>query len=307
MSEDFKVTFWGVRGSYPVPGSTTVRFGGNTTCLGVTIGNLNIVIDAGTGIIEAGKKIAEGYFKAKSKEPLQVTLLFTHLHHDHTQGLPFFTPLFLGNSVIHFFGPMNFGGELGSVLERSITPPNFPINFHQTNSEKRIHTIYDNHLILLDTDEPVPVLKNKFMDPLETKKSSVVVRILNDYSHPANGVFVYRIEYGKRSVVFATDVEGYLFGDARLAHFSKGADLLVHDAQYSAEQYTALPVPKQGFGHSIPEMAIEVAKAAGVKTLALTHHDPASDDGVLKKNEARYQKEYPNLFYTQEGLTFAVG
>jgi phosphoribosyl 1,2-cyclic phosphodiesterase len=295
MNEDFTVTFWGVRGSYPVPGSATVMFGGNTTCLGVTIGKLNIVIDAGTGIIEAGKKIAERHFETKSKEPLQVTIIFSHLHHDHTQGLPFFTPLFLGNSVIHFFGPMNFGGELGSVLERSITPPNFPINFHQANSEKRIHTIYDNNLILLDSEEPVPALKNKFMDHVETKKSTVVIRVLNDYSHPANGVFVYRIEYGKRSVVFATDVEGYLFGDARLAHFSKGADLL-----------TALPVPKQGFGHSIPEMAIEVAQRAGVKTLALTHHDPSSDDGVLKKNEARYRKEYPNLFYAREGQTYAI-
>jgi ribonuclease BN (tRNA processing enzyme) len=306
MSADFKVTFWGVRGSHPVPGNTTLGFGGNTTCLGVTIGELNILIDAGTGIIEAGKKIAEGYFKEKSKKPLQVTLLFTHLHHDHTQGLPFFTPLFLGNCVIHFFGPMNFGEELGEVLERSITPPNFPINFHQANAEKRIRTIYEYNLILLDTDDPVPVLKNRFMDAVDPKKSTVLVRILNDYSHPANGVLVYRIEYGKRSIVFATDVEGYLFGDARLAHFSKGADLLVHDAQYSAEQYTALPVPKQGFGHSIPEMAIEVAKTAGVKNLALTHHDPASDDGTLKKNEARYKKAYSNLFYAKEGLTFTV-
>jgi ribonuclease BN (tRNA processing enzyme) len=307
MSEDFKVTFWGVRGSYPVPGSTTLEFGGNTTCLGVTIGKLNILIDAGTGIIEAGKRIADAHLKHESKEPLRITLLFTHLHHDHTQGLPFFTPLFIGNSVIHFFGPMNFGEELGGVLERSMTPPNFPINFHQANADKRICTVYEKNLILLDTVERVPVLKNRFMDSLEPKKGAVLVRILNDYSHPANGVLVYKIEYGKRSVVFATDVEGYIYGNARLAHFSKGADLLVHDAQYSAEQYAALPIPKQGFGHSIPEMAIEIAKAAGVKALALTHHDPASDDGALKKNEARLKKSYPNLFYAKEGLTFPIG
>jgi ribonuclease BN (tRNA processing enzyme) len=309
MSAEFTVTFWGVRGSHPVPGKNTLRFGGNTTCLGVTIGKLNIVIDAGTGIIEAGKKIAADYFKETKKGTrgtLRTTLFFTHLHHDHTQGLPFFTPLFLGQSFIHFFGPKNFGEELEVVLERSITPPNFPINFHQASSEKRIQTIYENHVILLDTDEQVPVLKNRFMDSVEMKKSSVLVRVLNDYSHPANGVFIYRIEHGNRSVVFATDVEGYMFGDARLAQFAKGADLLVHDAQYSVEQYTALPVPKQGFGHSIPEMAIEVAKLAGVKTLALTHHDPASDDELLKKHEERYKKQFPKLFYAREGLTFTL-
>jgi len=306
MKEHFTVTFWGVRGSHPVPGGATLRYGGNTTCVQVSVGPLTILIDAGTGIIEAGRKIGGSYLQGGSRDPLHLTVLFTHLHHDHTQGLPFFMPLFLGSAVIHFFGPMNFGGELEEVLERSITPPNFPIDFRQTNSRKTLHTIYDNNVVLLDLADPVPLLKNRFMDSFETKSSTVLVKVLNDYSHPANGVLVYRIEWRKRSVVFATDVEGYMFGDARLASVSKGADLLIHDAQYSAEQYTALPVPKQGFGHSIPEMAIEVAEQAGVKSLALTHHDPGSSDETLQKAEAAYKKKFPSLFYAREGLTVTV-
>jgi phosphoribosyl 1,2-cyclic phosphodiesterase len=301
------VIFWGVRGSHPVPGNSTLKYGGNTTCLEISIGSLRIIIDAGTGIIEAGRRIGAGYLKGGGREPLHVTLLFTHLHHDHTQGLPFFVPLFLGNAVIHFFGPRNFGGELADALERSITPPNFPINFHQANSEKRIHTVYDNNIVVLDAADHLPVLKNRFSDTVDMKGGTVVVKILNDYSHPANGVFVYRIEYGKRSVVFATDVEGYMFGDVRLANFARGADLLIHDAQYSAEQYTALPVPKQGFGHSIPEMAIEVARLAEVKNLALTHHDPGSDDETLRKMEAAHKKNFSSLFYAREGQSFTVG
>ena len=303
---EFKVTFWGVRGSHPVPCREMLEFGGNTTCLQVTVGKAIVVVDAGTGIIEAGKKIAADYFKEPGKRALEITQLFTHLHHDHTQGLPFFTPLYIGRAIINFFGPKNFGCELECVLDRTMTPPNFPIGMHQAVSEKRITSIYDNHVILLDASNPEPQLKNRFLDKIEAKDSTVTVSLLNVYSHPANGVFVFKFVYGGKSVVFATDVEGYLFGDSRLVQFVKGADLLIHDAQYSKEQYTSLPTPRQGFGHSIPEMAIEVAKLAGVKSLALTHHDPMATDAELKKNEARYKRDFANLFYAREGHTYTV-
>lgn len=105
MKKEFKVTFWGVRGSHPVPGKNTQTFGGNTTCLEVSIGKVIIIIDAGTGIINLGKRITADYFASGSKERLELTLLFSHLHHDHTQGLPFFTPFYLGQTNLHFFGP----------------------------------------------------------------------------------------------------------------------------------------------------------------------------------------------------------
>jgi len=306
MKEDFKVTFWGVRGSYAVPGKNTLYFGGNTTCLEVSCSTTTIIIDAGTGIINLGNKIVQEYFSRNGTHSLELTLLFTHLHHDHTQGLPFFTPLYLGQSILHLFGPRNFGSDLTVVLEKSMIPPNFPIDLYQSNSVKNISTVKENTIIVLDSKNKKPQLFNKYFDKFDVKDSTILIKILRDYSHPANGVFVYRIEYGGKSVVFSSDVEGYQFGNSKLAGFAKNADLLIHDAQYTKEQYTALPTPKQGFGHSTPEMAIEVARMAEVKNLALTHHDPTASDGQLKRNQTKYRRRFKNLFYAREGLAFQV-
>ena len=306
MNDDFKVTFWGVRGSHPVPGKPFAYFGGNTTCLEIEAGETRIIIDAGTGIIELGKKITEEYFKKTKGEPLELTIIFTHLHHDHTQGLPFFTPLYLGQSVLHLFGPKGFGEELCCVLERSMVPPNFPIDLYSSSAVKNITTIHENNIILLDAKQRAPKLMNRFHDIPRIGETSILIRIMKEYSHPANGVFVYRIEYRNKSVVFCTDVEGYMFGNSKLIQFAKEADLLIHDAQYSAEQYTGLPTPKQGYGHSIPEMAIEVARKADVRNLALTHHDPTSTDGQLRRNQTKYRRRFSNLFYCREGYTFSL-
>ena len=306
MKDDFKITFWGTRGSYPVPGKNTIEFGGNTTCLEVSIGKTTIIIDAGTGIIHLGKKIALDYFKEGKANPLELTILFTHLHHDHTQGLPFFTPLHLGQSILHFFGPRNFGMELDTILESSMKPPNFPIHLSTAQSVKNVTTLNENNIILLDANKQTPRMINTFFEKPDLKETTILIKVMNDYSHPANGVFVYRIEYGTKSIVFCTDVEGYMYGNTKLIKFAQGTDLLIHDAQYSKEQYTGLSIPTQGYGHSIPEMAIEVARKAEVKNLALTHHDPTIADEQLKENLINYQKKFKNLFYATEGSTFHV-
>jgi ribonuclease BN (tRNA processing enzyme) len=289
-----------------VPGKDTLLFGGNTTCLEVMIGKNTLIIDAGTGIIELGKKIAMEYFQEGKNTPLEITILFTHLHHDHTQGLPFFIPLYLGQSILHFFGPQNFGEELNTVLERSMKPPNFPINFTSVQSVKNITTLKENHIVLLDVKNPTPKIINKALNKPDIKDSTIVIKVMNDYSHPANGVFVYRIEYQKKSIVFCTDVEGYILGNRKLIQFARGADLLIHDAQYTKEQYTSLPTPKQGYGHSTPEMAIEVAEKAEVKKLALTHHDPTAMDEHLENNQKKYRGNYNNLFFARDGYTVQI-
>jgi phosphoribosyl 1,2-cyclic phosphodiesterase len=306
MKKDFRVTFWGVRGSHPVPGRDTLEFGGNTTCLEVTVGDATIIIDAGTGIINLGNRISADFFSKGGKPPLELTLLFTHLHHDHTQGLPFFVPFYLGQSVLHFFGPLNFNDELHMVLQRAMAPPSFPIEFETSGSLKDLTTLKENNAILLNTGDKKPEVINLFHDKPEIKDTTVFITIMNGYSHPANGIYVYRIEYGGKALVFCTDVEGYLYGDSKLINFTKGAELLIHDGQYSKEQYTSLPTPRQGFGHSTPEMAIEVAKAAEVKNLAITHHDPGSTDKYLEGLESKYKKRFSKLFYAKEGKSFRI-
>ena len=307
MNHDFKITFWGVRGSHPVPGKNTIQFGGNTTCVEITAGNAKIIIDAGTGIINLGKKLMSEYFEnQKVDKKLNVIILFTHLHHDHTQGLPFFAPLFFGKSILNLFGPINFGNELQLVIERSITPPNFPIDFFQTNSMKKIHTVNDSNEIIIDSSTDEVTLYNKFHDKIPENSENVKIEIMNDYSHPANGVLIYKILYRKKTLIFSTDVEGFMFGNSKLINFTKNANVLVHDAQYTKEEYVALPVPKQGFGHSIAEMAIEVARKANVKNLILTHHDPNRSDSELRKMQSKYRRRFKNLTYAREGLSIDI-
>jgi ribonuclease BN (tRNA processing enzyme) len=127
--------------------------------------------------------------------------------------------------------------------------------------------------------------------------SAVVIHLMKSYAHPGN-VYVYRIEWRGHSLVYATDTEGYVGGDRRLEAFAKGADLLIHDAQYSAEDYMS----KQGFGHSTPQMACEVARAAEVKRLALFHHDPAYDDESVHDLEEQAQALFGGAFSAREGL-----
>lgn len=305
MNSDFTFTFWGVRGSHPVAQPYALKFGGNTTCLEVRASGAVVIIDAGTGIIKLGEKLTREFFISE-EEKLELTILFTHLHHDHTQGLPFFMPLYLGQSSLHFFGPRNFGGELSVTLERSMVPPNFPIDFYHSNSIKEVTTIKENNLIVISPDKKTIKLFNKYQDRVEFTEDDLVISIMSDYSHPANGVFVYKLEYRKRSVVFATDVEGYIFGNSKLINFAKNADYLIHDAQYTKEQYIALPTPKQGFGHSTAEMAIEVAKRAEVKNLILTHHDSSATDSELRKRQSSYRRRFKNLSYAREELTIKL-
>ena len=128
---------------------------------------------------------------------------------------------------------------------------------------------------------------------------------MRSHAHP-QGVFVYRLEMGDRKLVFATDVEGYAGGDQQLIQFARGADLLIHDAEYTTEEYLDGTPPRQGWGHSTWEMSIEVAQAAGVKKLALTHHNAHHDDAFLEDIEQQARALFPATVVVREGLTLNV-
>ena len=127
---------------------------------------------------------------------------------------------------------------------------------------------------------------------------------MRSYAHPGGGVFHYRIEMDGKKVVVATDTEGYVGGDKRLIQFSHEADLLIHDAEFTSEEYINGVPSKQGWGHSSWEMAVEVAQAAGVKTLVLTHHNALHDDAFLDDVERQAQLLFPTAIVAREGLTF---
>lgn len=303
MTGQFEVTFWGVRGSHPAPGPRTVRYGGNTSSVQVRAGRHLIILDAGTGIIELGRKLAA---QARvDKLPLVATLLFTHTHHDHTQGFPFFLPAFFQSSTLYIFGPKTLHQDLEEVLSRTMMPPVFPITLEDLPCQRNVSNLSEGELIVFSPDDLSPrVYPTEGVAPSPSPEL-VCVRVIRSYAHP-QGIFIYRIDYAGKAVVLATDVEGYVGDDRRLIRFAQGAQLLIHDAQYSEGEYVSANTPKQGWGHSTWQMAVALAQAAGVQQLALHHHDPTHDDDKLAALEREAQAIFPRAFMACEGLTIKL-
>jgi len=247
-----KVRCWGARGSIPVSGPEFNRYGGDTTCIEIRSRNdALLVIDAGTGIRRLGCSLVE-------QGRLDLTLLFTHTHWDHVLGLPFFKLLYNPQARIKLYGSPGLQGNIVKLLARVMAPPLFPIPFVE-----------------------LPSTIDGFVWPGESLQvdSLTVTRIA--LSHPNLGAG-YRVEEDGKSFVFLTDNElsqhhrgGRSFEE--YAAFCRGADLLVHDAEYTSEEYPG----RRGWGHSHFEDAARLARAAGVNTLGLFHHNQErTDDGV---------------------------
>ena len=293
MSNELKVRFWGVRGSYPTPGAGTIKYGGNTPSVEVRAGERTIILDAGTGIIPLGRELA------RSKRASEILLLFSHLHHDHTQGFPFFVPAYMPKAQLHIFGPGGTPETLSSVLERNQSTETFPLGLREMASTKNIQSVRESQVIVWD--EAGIRLAESTVGPSD---EAVVIRIHKSYAHPG-GVYVYRIMWRGKSVVYATDTEGYVGTDRKLVQFAKNADVLIHDAQYLEEHYRGQLVgfpATQGFGHSTVTMACEVAAASETGRLVLFHHDPSYTDEMVAGMEATAKSLFPDSVAAYEGL-----
>lgn len=300
----FTATFWGTRGGYAVPGVETAGFGGNTTCLEINAGERLIIIDAGTGIIDLGRKLARHYFQ--TSKPLDIVLLFTHTHTDHTQGFPFFAPTHFGTANIRIFGPRMLHEDLEDILRRSMLPMYFPVELDELEATISIKNIREDQKLVVPADSK-PQMRNVNRDNQEIPPDSIVVHVMHSYAHPKGGALMYRLEYGGKSLVFATDTEGYAGGDKRLINFSKNADVLIHDGEYVEAEYTGeIGVTRQGWGHSTWNMAVEVAKMANVGKLYLTHHNAGHTDAFLEQVEREVQAVFPNALYAREQHTIVL-
>ena len=292
MSDELRIKFWGVRGSYPAPGTGTVKYGGNTACVEIRAGARTIILDAGTGIIPLGRELAR-------RRSLEVVLLFSHLHHDHTQGFPFFVPAYMPAAKLHIFGPDGTHESLKNVLEHNQSSETFPVSLREMASAKDIQSVRETQVIVWD-EAGVRVADSA----AGSSDEAVVIRIHKSYAHPG-GVYVYRITWRGRSVVYATDTEGYVGTDRRLVQFAKEADVLIHDAQYLEAHYrgqlAGFP-STQGYGHSTAAMACEVAFAAKVGQLILFHHDPSYSDAMVAGMEASAQAQVASAKAAHEGL-----
>ena len=297
MSDELRIKFWGVRGSYPTPGEGTVKYGGNTACVEIRAGERTIILDAGTGIIPLGRELA------RTKRVGEVVLLFSHLHHDHTQGFPFFVPAYMPNAKLHIFGPDGTHESLKNVLEHNQSSETFPISLREMASTKHIQSVRESQVIVWD-ESGVCVAESA----AGLSEDAVVIRVHKSYAHPG-GVHVYRVTWRGKSVVYATDTEGYVGTDKRLVTFAKDADLLIHDAQYSDEHYWGGLVgfpSTQGYGHSTVTMACDVAASARVGELVLFHHDPAYSDAMVAGMENTAKDKFGDVRAAYEGLEFVL-
>ena len=257
-----RIQFWGTRGSIAKPGPSTARYGGNTSCIEVRSarGTL-VVLDCATGAHPLGQKLMSAGLKGMCGH-----ILISHTHWDHIQGLPFFAPVFAPGNEWNIYGPKGLGQSLREALAGQMQYTYFPITLDQFGATMHYHDLVEG---TLDIDD---------------------VRVSTCYlNHPAL-TLGYRLEIDGAALVYSCDHEPYsrtlatgqgeITGqDRRYADFLKGADLLVHDAQYTAEEYPT----KIGWGHSTVEYAVRIGQHAGAKRIALTHHDPLRDDDSIDR------------------------
>ncbi len=305
MFDELRIKFWGVRGSYPTPGPETVKYGGNTSSVEIRAGERTIILDAGTGIIPLGRELA------RTKRASEIMLLFSHLHHDHTQGFPFFVPAYMPNAKLHIFGPDGTHESLKNVLEHNQSSETFPVSLREMAASKDIQAVRESQVIVWD-EAGVRVTESAIghrPEPVEgLSDDAVVIRIHKSYAHPG-GVYIYRISWRGKSVVYATDTEGYIGTDRKLVQFAKDADVLIHDAQYLDEHYwgqlAGFP-STQGYGHSTVSMACDVAASARVGQLILFHHDPGYSDAMVAGMGVAAKEKFGDAQAAYEGLEIVL-
>jgi phosphoribosyl 1,2-cyclic phosphodiesterase len=256
-----RVVFNGVRGSTPCAGNEYARYGGHSSCVAIERdGAPPILFDLGTGLRPYANR-CEGVFHG--------SVLLSHLHWDHVQGLPFFTPLHVDGATLDVYGPRQDEGPLGDVFTMMMRPPFFPITPSQLIGEVRFHDVGDD-------DFPIG----------EAKVRSRWVRHVG----PTLG---FRVSIDGHSVAYIPDHGPGCVADhaddyvpPEMLELCDGVDILVHDAQHTVAEYEA----KRHWGHCTTEYAVRVAREAGARRLVLFHHDPAHDDRQLDAIECSTQE-----------------
>lgn len=276
--ETFTAKFWGVRGSIACPGAGTLRYGGNTSCIEVHCGDFNLIFDAGTGMKNLGDELI------KNSDQLNYDIFMSHTHIDHICGFPFFAPAYSPKSRLKLWaGHLKpRGRRLHDIMETLMSQPLFPIAVDVLEAE----------LIWTDFEAGETITLSEEIT-LETAP----------LNHP-EGATGYRVNYRGKSLCYVTDTEhkpGAL--DPNILHLIRGADLVIYDCTYTDEEY-----PKHwGWGHSTWQEGVRLCDAAGVKQLAVFHHDPGHDDMFLEAVALELEKLRPGGgFVAREGMRVGV-
>lgn len=301
----FKVKFRGVRGSYPIADKDFLQYGGNTSCVEVNVNGHLIILDAGTGLINLGNELMQNYIASgltpQERTPVNATVLISHIHQDHIQGFTFFRPLHIPSSNINVFGNVNYNETLSDELANLLFGKSFPLDLGDIAGNLNIRDLNETEGIILRHGEP-PIIKRIENDDEKPENDDVLITCYRSYAHPQEGVYVYKISFKDKVMVYATDKESYLGGDKKLANFARGCNLLIHDSQYTTEDYLNSFVPKQGYGHSTFDMAIECKNQVGAEKLVFFHLDPEYNDEKLNIIKEHYKDLGDSAILAYEGL-----
>jgi phosphoribosyl 1,2-cyclic phosphodiesterase len=273
MSDNFYIRVWGARGSIPSPGPSTVKYGGNTSCLEVRCGKEIIILDAGTGIRNLGRELLK-------ELPLNIHIFFSHLHWDHIQGFPFFSPFYTPNNTFNLYAEKKIGGNLEQLLSEQMKYPFFPVPIPKS---------------------PSTLLFNEITDGQEIKINDITVKTFRA-NHP-DGCLSYRIEYKNKSIFYATDtehIEGQI--DKDICKGSENSDVFIYDCNYTEEEYKI----RKGWGHSTWNEGIKIINKSCAKKFILWHHDPLHDDDFINNLEKEVQKVFKNSYAAFEGMKIDI-
>lgn len=273
MPAEFYLKFWGVRGTVPVPGKNTLKYGGNTSCVEVICNNRQIILDAGTGIHALGR----------STDILHTDILLSHSHLDHIQGLPFFRPLYQGGeaNVALWAGHLQAPHTVEGVAEYLMSSPIFPLSIHDVRSRVEFN----------DFTAGETLVNSGF------KKAGIVVQTLL-LNHPDRAT-AYRITHEDKVVCYVTDVEhkpGTI--EQSIVDFIKGADVFIYDCTFDDREFEKYI----GWGHSTWQEAVRLADAANVRIPVIFHHDPLLTDQKLDERARDIESACPRAVVAYEGL-----
>ena len=267
------VKFWGVRGSTPTPQPENLRYGGNTSCVEVRVGDRIYILDCGTGFRVLGHRLA----RENGNKPLFAHVFVSHFHWDHIQGMPFFAPLYDSAESRFVFHSSARTRSLRQVMEEQMAAPYFPVNMREMKAVREFHDIEEGRVAFDDA-------------------ITIQTMWLN---HP-QGCLGFRIESKDGVLVYATDNEpGHYYFDKNLRKLAEGADILIYDAQYLPEEYQAR---KRGWGHSHWREAVNVVMESGAKELILFHHDPDHTDVCIDSVVKEARNYYPKVRAAAEGM-----
>ncbi len=266
-----KVRFWGTRGSIPAPGRSTLRYGGNTSCLEVrTADDDLIIVDCGTGLRELGNQLL------KQDGPVHADILLSHTHWDHTQGFAFFRPLARKDTLLTIHSASGVDRRLSDILSQQMDYLNFPVTLEEQRATLDFHDIGEETFNIGDLRVQTQFLNHTVLTVgFRMTLGGVSVVYVPDHEPFSPVLF-------RSGVAVPSPVDVVHAGDRKHIDFLHDADLVIHDAQYTAKEYERT----KNWGHSPSDYAVDVCIAANVKQLALFHHDPDHDDAFVDQMES---------------------